>query len=65
MVFDSVEECDAERYAGLALSQGLVQTLLKAGSAPVRRAVEEFSEVCRRHPAPSMRVGYRLVYGVK
>jgi hypothetical protein len=45
VIFDNVEPCDAGRYLGLALSQGLIQTLLKAGSQPIRDALEEFSEV--------------------
>lgn len=68
VVFHNTEPCDAERYVGLALSQGGVQTVFKLGSSELNADIETF----RTHAADyfggrtlDIMFSYRMRLGVK
>ncbi len=66
ILFDNEEPCDAERFIGIALSQGDVQTLRKAGVAELAPLISEFKAAVRadlRRPA-TMFVSYELIAAV-
>lgn len=68
IVFHNTEPCDAERYIGLALSQGGIQTVLKLGSSALEQDIAEFSaEVEDYFQGRTLEVliSYRMRVGVK
>jgi ubiquinone/menaquinone biosynthesis C-methylase UbiE len=68
IVFHNTESCDAERYIGLALSQGGIQTVLKLGSSALEQDIAEFSaEVEDYFQGRTLEVliSYRMRVGVK
>lgn len=67
VVLHQDERCDAERFVGLALSQGGYQSLLKAGF-PLSDAVAALRHAAQQHFGPTdrpIRFSYRLRLGVK
>ncbi|WP_248925995.1 class I SAM-dependent methyltransferase [Paenibacillus hamazuiensis] len=68
IVFHNFESCDAERYAGLAFSQGGVQTVLKLGSDELNPDIEKFRASVENHfqgRTLDVMFSYRLRLGVK
>jgi ubiquinone/menaquinone biosynthesis C-methylase UbiE len=65
VMFDHVEDCDAERYVGMALSQGQVQQAMKDGFSELEGAIEEYRKVCLRSRQKQMRVSYKMILAVK
>jgi len=68
VVFHNLEQCSAERYVGLALSQGGVQTVFKSGSHALDEAVESFrKKVIDYFGTRSLEVlfSYRMRLGIK
>ncbi|WP_405105088.1 class I SAM-dependent methyltransferase [Paenibacillus sp. FSL K6-1217] len=68
IVFHNTESCDAQRYIGLALSQGGVQSLLKLSPASLEQDIAEFSaEVEEFFQGRTLLVpiSYRMRTGVK
>lgn len=68
MVFHNFETCDAERYIGLALSQGGIQSLLKLSPASLTQDIASFSaEVNAFFQGRTLQVpvSYRMRVGVK
>lgn len=65
VMFDHVEDCDAERYVGMTLSQGHIQPLLKGGSAEIEGAIEEYRKTCMRSSQKQMRVSYKMIVAIK
>lgn len=67
-VFHHTERCDAERYFGLAMSQGSVQTVLKLDPHALDEALGAFREATERYFAGrvlEVQFGYRLRLGLK
>ncbi|MEF3302437.1 class I SAM-dependent methyltransferase [Paenibacillus sp. GYB003] len=68
IVFHNAEQGDAERYVGLALSQGGVQTALKLGTNELDAEIAAFREAAERFFAGrtlELLFGYRMRLGVK
>lgn len=68
MVFHNIERCDADRYIGLALSQGGVQTALKHGAEELRDEIDAFRkevEAYFRGRTLDVMFGYRMRLGIK
>lgn len=68
IVFHNTEKCDAERYVGLALSQGGLQTVLKLGSSELDADIEAFrGKVAEHFRGKTLDVlfSYRMRLGVK
>ncbi|SDE97498.1 Ubiquinone/menaquinone biosynthesis C-methylase UbiE [Fontibacillus panacisegetis] len=68
IVFHHSEACDAERFVGLALSQGGIQTVFKLGIEGLDLAIESFrSSVTEHFKGNSMDIvfSYRLRLGIK
>ncbi|QUL54706.1 class I SAM-dependent methyltransferase [Paenibacillus tritici] len=68
VVFHNTESCDAQRYIGLALSQGGIQSLLKLSPASLEQDIAEFSlEVEEFFQGRTLQVpiSYRMRVGVK
>ena len=65
VLFDNVEACDARRFEGIALSQGLVQSIVKKDISKIENEIQELKVACSHSHAKSMRVSYVLHYGVK
>ncbi|SMF08248.1 class I SAM-dependent methyltransferase [Paenibacillus barengoltzii] len=68
IVFHHWEDCDADRYANLALSQGGVQTALKLGADEILTAAEHFRKRVKQGFGGKRRrilFGYRMRLGVK
>lgn len=68
IVFNHTETCDAERYIGLTLSQGGIQTILKLGSTALEQDIADFSaEVVHYFQGWTLPVliSYRMRVGVK
>ncbi|MNI85503.1 hypothetical protein D3C73_1425040 [compost metagenome] len=68
IVFHNTEECDAERYIGLTLSQGGIQTVIKLGSAGLDQRLAEFSAAVEQYfqgrTLPVL-FSYRMRVGIK
>jgi ubiquinone/menaquinone biosynthesis C-methylase UbiE len=68
IVFHNTEQCDAERFIAIAISQGQVQSLLKVGVTEAELGLHAFREGVRRslgqklHP---LYVSYRMQLAVK
>ena len=68
IVFHNVETCDAERYVGLAISQGGVQTVFKLGSTALNADIEAFranAEAFFGGRTLEVMFSYRMRLGVK
>ncbi len=68
VVFHNKENCDAERYTGLALSQGGLQTVLKQGSVELDPQIEAFRNQVEEYFNGATKVilfSYRLRLGIK
>lgn len=70
IVFHHQEDCTAERFIGLALSQGGVQTILKLQPAAIAPAIEAFrarveQEFGVNNSTRIMTFGYRMRIGIK
>ncbi|MDQ0114756.1 class I SAM-dependent methyltransferase [Paenibacillus harenae] len=68
IVFHNMERCDADRYVGIALSQGGVRAVQKQGSKALDGELAEFREVAERYFAGrelDVLFSYRLRLGVK
>lgn len=68
IVFHNMESCDAQRYIGLALSQGGIQSLLKLSPASLEQDIAEFSaevEAFFQGRTLQVPVSYRMRTGVK
>lgn len=68
IVFHHLEPFTAERYTGLAVSQGGVQTVLKLGQPEIREKIEAFGKLVQQHfqgrTLPVM-LSYRMRLGIK
>lgn len=68
IVFHHQEDCTAERFIGLALSQGGLQTVLKLQPEAIAPAIEAFRTRVEKEFGESnrtMRFGYRMRIGIK
>lgn len=68
IVFHNLETCDAERYIGLALSQGGIQAVFKLGSSELHSTLEAFKGSVERYFAGrtlEVMFSYRMRLGVK
>lgn len=68
IVFHHMEACDAERYVGLALSQGSVQSVLKLGNTELQDPIERFRETAAAYFQGNRRdvlFSYRMRLGMK
>lgn len=68
IVFHNTETCDADRYVGLMLSQGGLQTVLKLGSTLLDEAIADFTAEAERYfdgrTLPVL-ISYRMRIGIK
>jgi ubiquinone/menaquinone biosynthesis C-methylase UbiE len=68
IVFHNMEKCDAERYVGLAISQGGLQTVFKLGSTDLDADIDTFRtsvEELFRGRTLDVMFSYRMRLGVK
>ncbi|CAG7644378.1 2-methoxy-6-polyprenyl-1,4-benzoquinol methylase, mitochondrial [Paenibacillus solanacearum] len=68
ILFHNIERFDAERYVGLALSQGGVQTVFKLGSSELDEDIEAFRTLVAQYfngSAMDVLFSYRMRVGVK
>ena len=68
VVFSNSEECDAERFVALALSQGGLQSVLKAGISEIEPFLNRFKESVNsifREDKITIDFCYRMRIGVK
>lgn len=68
MVFHNREKSDAERYIGLALSQGALQTALKKGISELERDIEAFKQIVIErfdNRTLDLIISYRMRLGIK
>lgn len=68
VVFHHMEACDAERYVGLALSQGGIQTVWKLGSRELDEEIAAFRTAVEGHfggRTLDVPICYRMRLGVK
>ena len=65
VMFDHAEDCDSERFIGIALSQGQLQRLVKNRADEIEGSLEEFRKVCLSSNQKQMRVCYRMILAIK
>ncbi|MCZ8514463.1 class I SAM-dependent methyltransferase [Paenibacillus filicis] len=68
IVFHNKEACDAERFVGLALSQGGLQSVLKTGSTALDADIQAFTSQAEQYFAGrtlDILFSYRMRLGVK
>ncbi|GAB6989063.1 class I SAM-dependent methyltransferase [Paenibacillus pini] len=68
IVFHNVEDCDAQRYSGLAISQGGVQTVLKMGTGVLDADIQRFCDQVSDHfQGRTLQIlfSYRMRIGIK
>jgi len=68
ILFHSIEQCDAERFIAIAVSQGQVQSMLRAGSTEDELALPAFRDGVRSGLGTTSRplyVSYRMQLAVK
>jgi ubiquinone/menaquinone biosynthesis C-methylase UbiE len=67
-VFQNREECNAERFINLALSQGWLQAILKAEIDEINESLLKFESDVKKNLDSAnriMRIGYRMRYGIR
>jgi len=67
IVFDNVEKCDSERFIGIGLSQGQLQTLIKNNIFEIQEYIERFKNIVNNDikTKKNMLVSYRLIIAEK
>jgi len=68
IVFHNIESCDAERYIGLTLSQGGLQSVRKLGSTELDNDIAEFSDMVEHYfqgRTLEVVISYRMRIGIK
>lgn len=67
IVFENIEPCDAERFIGIALSQGQIQNLLKNSITEIEPYIEVYKRIVTADILNSvpMSVGYRMIAGIR
>lgn len=68
IVFHNMERCDAERYIGLAISQGGIQAVFKLGSKALEEQLQSYRSSVERYFAGrtlDVMFSYRMRIGVK
>lgn len=68
VVFHNTERCDAERYVGLTLSQGGVQTVLRLGGGELDETIAVYREEVERYfdgRTLETLLSYRIKLGIK
>ncbi|MCL6457462.1 MAG: class I SAM-dependent methyltransferase [Gorillibacterium sp.] len=68
IVFHNMEKCNAERYLGLVLSQGGIQTVFKLGSEELDTDITQFATLVNKHfqgRTLDVMFSYRMCLGVK
>lgn len=68
IVFHNTEACDAQRYIGLTLSQGGVQTLLKLDSSMLDQDIADYTAAVEQHfqgRTLQVLISYRMRIGIK
>ncbi|MGO4179911.1 class I SAM-dependent methyltransferase [Paenibacillus sp. MCAF9] len=68
IVFHNMERCDAERYMGLAISQGGIQAVFKLGSKALEEQLQSYRSSVERYFAGrtlDVMFSYRMRIGVK
>lgn len=68
IVFHSREKCDSERYFGLAISQGGLQTILKSGWTDLNEDIEQFRKIVENYfgqQTLDIVFSYRMRIGIK
>ncbi|GMA49770.1 hypothetical protein GCM10025857_11270 [Alicyclobacillus contaminans] len=68
VVFHVTDSCDAERYVGLALSQGSLQTVLRSGWTELDNSIETFKDIVKSHfqdQVLNVVFSYRMRFGIK
>ncbi|MEK3750430.1 class I SAM-dependent methyltransferase [Paenibacillus sp. FSL E2-8871] len=68
IVFHNLESCDAQRYVGLALSQGGIRTVLKQDAALLDQDIADFSAAVEDHfqgRTLEVLISYRMRIGIK
>ncbi|MFU1798515.1 class I SAM-dependent methyltransferase [Paenibacillus azoreducens] len=68
IIFHNRELCDSERYIGLALSQGGIQTVMKLGFSELDEEIERFKALVAEHfqdRTLEVLFSYRMRIGVK
>lgn len=68
IVFHNLELCDAQRYVGLALSQGGVRTVLKLDAPLLNQDVADYSAIVEQHfqgHTLEVPICYRMRMGIK
>lgn len=68
IVFHHTEACDSQRYIGLTLSQGGVQTLLKLDSSVLDQDIADYTAAVEQHfqgRTLQVLISYRMRIGIK
>lgn len=68
IVFHNLESCDAERYIGLTLSQGGLQTVLKQDATLLEQDIADYAAVVEQHfqgRTLEVLISYRMRLGIK
>lgn len=68
IVFHNFEKCNAERYVGLALSQGGIQAVLKSCLPDLNADIDRFTDIVKGHfeeKTLDIMFSYRLRLGIK
>jgi ubiquinone/menaquinone biosynthesis C-methylase UbiE len=68
IVFHNIEPCDAQRYIGLVLSQGGIQTVFKLGVQDLNDDIESFKNTVKEHfrgNTLDILFSYRMRLGIK
>ncbi|MCL6602033.1 MAG: class I SAM-dependent methyltransferase [Paenibacillus sp.] len=68
IVFHNTEPCNAERYIGLTLSQGGIQTVMKLGISDLEQDITEFQAAVEKYfngRTLEILISYRMRLGIK
>ncbi|MNO49590.1 putative methyltransferase YcgJ [compost metagenome] len=68
IVFHNLELCDAQRYIGLTLSQGGVQTVMKLDTTLLEQDIADYTSVVEHHfqgRSLEVLISYRMRIGIK
>jgi len=63
--FDNEEVCDSNRFVGIALSQGLIQVILRKDNRLLSTEIDKLRKTASLVKKHKMRVSYVMNYGVK